>query len=69
MPRISRQLTRSFELVHLHLAQAFDVFQRLLRSVRQPLHGVNTRLEELLDVGRRNAVFLRGERGGESAVR
>jgi hypothetical protein len=59
--------TSSLELLHLHLAEALDVLQGLLRGVREPLDGVHARLDELLDVRRRDTVFLRG--GGGRGVR
>mmetsp|Transcript_9448 Transcript_9448/g.41381 ORF Transcript_9448/g.41381 Transcript_9448/m.41381 type:complete len:372 (+) Transcript_9448:1081-2196(+) len=46
------------ELFNLHLAEPLDVLEVLLRRVRETLDGVNASLEELLDVGRRDTVFL-----------
>ena len=57
MPRLG--LTGDFELLNLHLAEPLDVLEVLLRRVRETLDGVNASLEELLDVGRRDTVFLR----------
>ena len=55
----SLRLTGHLELFNLHLAEPLDVLEVLLRRVRETLDGVNASLEELLDVGRRDTVFLR----------
>lgn len=53
------RLTGHLELFNLHLAEPLDVLEVLLRRVRETLDGVNASLEELLDIGRRDTVFLR----------
>jgi hypothetical protein len=55
----SLRLTGHLELFNLHLAEPLDVLEVLLRRVRETLDGVNASLEELLDIGRRDTVFLR----------
>lgn len=56
--RKRRRRTSHLQLLHLLLAEPLDILQRLLGGVREALYRVNARLQQFLDVGRRDTVLL-----------